>query len=77
MEATITGTTLEMLKKELSQLDECSIDIDGKNLRAGSCYYIGYNPLHVLYNTNCPESLKEKIESIISKYITADESSSH
>lgn len=65
---TIEPHALEMVKAELMQLDKENVLVDGKELKPSNCYYFGSNPLHVLYNTNCPESLKEKIETILEKY---------
>ena len=79
--AEITGTmcktiqphSLEMVKAELMQLDNENLLLDGKYIKPSNCYYFGSNPLHVLYNTNCPESLKEKIETILEKYSDTNE----
>ena len=65
---------LSKIKEELATLDRDSIPVNGKNLKASQCYHFGTNPLHVLFNTNCPKSLKEKIQSIIAKYVTHNES---
>lgn len=73
MPKVIEPHALEMVKAELMQLDEKNVLVDGKELRPSNCYYFGSNPLHILYNTNCPESLKEKIEHILEKYSDTDE----
>ena len=66
----------ENVRAELDELDSHLIDIDGKKLKPSQCYWFEVDPLHVLFNTNCPEGLKEKIQAIISKYINSDESPS-
>lgn len=73
MSKTIQPHALEMVKAELMQLDNESLLLDGKYIKPSNCYYFGSNPLHVLYNTNCPESLKEKIETILDKYSDINE----
>jgi len=67
---------LNQLRAELAMLDENKIQIDGAWLKPSQCYHVGTDPGHILFNTNCPESLKEKVQSILSKYITSDESRS-
>ena len=57
-----------MVKAELMLLDNYDLFVDGKHLKPSNCYYYSSSPLHVLYNTNCPDSLKEKIEDILEKY---------
>ena len=59
---------LSRVKNELAQLDMAMIDVDGVQLKPSQCYTFGLSPTHVLFNTNCPDSLKQRIESIISKY---------
>ena len=70
----IDESLLSKIKEELTGLDRDSIEINGKRLKASQCYHFGTSPLHVLFNTNCPQSLKEKIQSIIAKYVSHNES---
>jgi hypothetical protein len=56
------------LLAELDTLDKEPVEINGKQLKASQCYHIGVNPTHVLFNTNCPESLKEKVNTILARY---------
>ncbi|MBC7947285.1 MAG: hypothetical protein H7Y42_05355 [Chitinophagaceae bacterium] len=65
---------LERVKAELDLLDKELVDIEGNRLKPSQCYHFGVSPLHVLFNTNCPDSLKEKVQAILSKYIPSDES---
>jgi len=62
-----------LLQEELQQLDEELVLMGDQLVKPSSCYRFSGNPPHVLYNTNCPEALMEKIESILSKYKTPDE----
>ena len=64
----------EKVRAELDELDSNLVDVDGKKLRPSQCYRFEMDPLHVLFNTNCPEGLKEKIQAIISKYLNSNES---
>jgi hypothetical protein len=64
---------LDKVKAELNELDHQLVDVEGNQLKPSQCYHFDTSPLHVLFNTNCPDSLKEKINSILSKYISQDE----
>lgn len=66
---------LKLLNAELKQLNETFMVVEGRRINPGSCYHFESSPPHVLYNINCPQVLKEKIETILTKYITGDESS--
>jgi hypothetical protein len=50
--------------------------VDGKQMKPSQCYRIEMNPLHVMFNTNCPETLQVKINSILAKYLQSDETGS-
>ena len=55
---------LEKLKAELGELDRFHVEIDGKRLKPSQCYRFDIDPAHVLFNTNCPDELKKKVQSI-------------
>lgn len=65
---------LEKVKAELGELDQQFVEIDGKRLKPSQCYRFDLDPAHVLFNTNCPDDLKKKVQSILSKYLRSDES---
>jgi len=67
---------LYKLKAELDELDKNSIVVDGKQLRPSQCYRLDTDPAHILFNTNCPETLKQKLQAILLKYIPQNESRS-
>lgn len=69
MKNIIPDDTIEKIKAELIELDNSLIEIGGKQLKPSNCYYFEGNPAHILYNTNCPQALKEKIDRIILKYL--------
>ena len=58
----------ELFLEELEKLDEELIEVDGRKMKPSQCYHIGLDPIHILYNQNCPESLKDKINSILKRY---------
>jgi hypothetical protein len=61
---------IERIKAELSELDREMVTADGILLKPSQCYHFGSDPLHVLFNTNCPDELKQKVQDIISRHIT-------
>ena len=68
MRKSLSADAVSKLKEELGELEQYFIDIDGKRLKPSQCYRFNHEPVHVLFNNNCPESLKKKINSIIAKY---------
>jgi len=60
---------IERLQYELGELDRELIHVEGKMLKPSQCFRVGLDPLHILFNTNCPDTLKEKVQSILSKHI--------
>ena len=67
----------QLIKAELDELNKTYLKIDGGVLHPAACYYFNTNPPHILYNTNCPDILKEKIKAIVSKYRKDNEGSVH
>lgn len=56
------------IKQELAQFDHEMIEIEGARMKASDCFHFSTDPVHLLFNTNCPESLKDKITGIVRKY---------
>jgi hypothetical protein len=77
MHAVTDNEVLDKVKAELDSLDRELVDVNGNKLKPSQCYHFNINPTHVLFNTNCPDSLKEKVQAIISKYIPPDESGTY
>lgn len=73
MNTSFSPEIIEKVKNELDQLDLDSIEVDGVALKPSQCYHFGLSPAHVLFNTNCPDTLKEKVQSILSKYTDNNE----
>ena len=69
----IPENDLPKLKSELQTLDTAYVIVEGKQLKPSSCYYFSDNPAHILYNTNCPDTLRHTIEDILQKYVVDDE----
>ena len=65
----INKSGIERIKSELSQLDLEMVEADGVQLKPSQCYHFGIDPLHVLFNTNCPDELKQKVQDIISRHM--------
>jgi len=58
----------DQIRLALSHLDKEKIQIEGASMKPSECYHFSTDPLHLLFNTNCPESLKEKISGIVQQY---------
>jgi hypothetical protein len=58
----------EQFQQELEALDKDTIEVDGKQLKPSQCYHIGIDPTHILFNTNCPATLKDRINAILERY---------
>lgn len=62
------------LAEELEALDKELIPVDGLLLRPSQCYRFETDPLHLMFNTNCPDELKKRVESILHKHVPSHES---
>ncbi len=67
---------LILIKNELRALDDHSIEVNGKTLKPSQCYHIGVSPAHIIFNTNCPETIRQQVQAILNKYIKEDENRS-
>jgi hypothetical protein len=76
MPTTISPDMFIKIQEELKQLDNEPVIIDGIQLKPSQCYHLDTDPAHVLFNTNCPQSLKERIEAILDKYSQSNETGS-
>ena len=57
----------------LVELDRELVEIDGISIKPSQCYHLAADPPHVLFNTNCPDSLKEKVQAILAQYTDGNE----
>ena len=60
---------IERIKAELTELDRQMVNADGITLKPSQCYHFELDPLHVLFNTNCPDALRQKVQNIIARPI--------
>ena len=65
----INKFVVQKIKAELTKLDREMVEADGVQLKPSQCYHFEVDPLHVLFNTNCPDELKQKVQEIISRHI--------
>ena len=65
---------MERIRNELYELDTDLVDVEGKQLKPSQCYRFETDPLHVMFNTNCPEKLRVRVEEILAKYTSDNES---
>jgi hypothetical protein len=67
----------EMLKLQvaLAELDNERVEVSGQWLAPSQCYRVSENLPYILFNTNCPDELKKRIEKILSDYSSRNESS--
>ncbi len=67
---------VQQLTRELEALDEEMVELEGRQLKPSHCYRVNLDPVHVLFNTNCPDSLKEKVEALLTKHLGTREDDS-
>ena len=65
---------LDILVSELNELDNEVVEIDGTVLKPSQCYHFETDPVHLLFNTNCPDTLKQRVNAIIAKHLPDYES---
>jgi hypothetical protein len=58
----------QLLLHELEKIEEAVVVLDDKELKPSQCFHIESDPPHVLFNENCPESLKIRINEILRRY---------
>lgn len=61
------------IKLALHQLDKEKVDLDGIQVLPSQCYRLETDPPHILFNTNCPDSVRQKVEEILSNYTDKNE----
>jgi hypothetical protein len=67
---------IDQLRDDLDNLNREWMDIEGSELSANQCYHLETNPPHFLFNTNCPETLQQKLNGILHKYFPKHENGS-
>ena len=76
MKTPMSPEMITRVKNELAELDNVTVDIEGKQLLPSQCYHFEVDPAHVLFNTNCPDNIRSRVESILSRYTSTNEGSS-
>ena len=71
----LNPAVIEKLKQELKELDKDMIDLDGRQLKPSQCFHVSLDPVHIMFNTNCPDTLKEKVEALLTKHLGTGEAS--
>lgn len=64
----VDPTHNDLFLAELAALDHELVEIDGKQLKPSQCYHVEVDPVHILFNENCPPSVKEKVNAILTRY---------
>jgi len=65
---TQSGNMFSKAWAELKELDKEPVEFDGIRMKPSQCYTVSLNPPHVLFNTNCPDSIRDRVLAILSKY---------
>jgi hypothetical protein len=61
MQPTALSTeSVAKIKSDLAALDEHLLTIDGKQVKSSQYYHVELAPVHMLFNTNCPDKLKDR-----------------
>jgi hypothetical protein len=68
---------LDDLRDDLDQLNKEWRDIEGSQLSASQCYHFESDPPHFLFNLNCPDALRKKLEGLIFKHFPDENSLPH
>ena len=66
---------LQAIQEDLASPDRDLIKVNGKQLKASQCYHFETDPLHLLFNSNYPAQLRQKLNGILAKYIPGYEGS--
>jgi hypothetical protein len=65
---TQSGNEFSKVCAELKELDKEFVEFDGIRMKPSQCYTVSLNPPHILFNTNCPDSIRDRVLAILSKY---------
>lgn len=64
----VDKTWHEGLLQELEEMDRQPVTVEGVAMKPSQCYHIGAEPPHILFNTNCPQELKDRVNRLLLKY---------
>ena len=66
---------LDNLRDDLDLLNKEWRDIEGNPLSANQCYHFETDPPHFLFNMNCPDGLRQKLNGLLLKHFPEQVSS--
>ena len=70
MEYDESAIAIETIRRKLNELDEEVVAVDGGIfLKPSQCYHLSFHPYNLLFNTNCPEIIRKRVEEIFRRYI--------
>jgi len=72
----LMDSKLENLVHELEALENELVPVDGILLKPSQCYRFETDPVHLMFNTNCPDALRKKVQAILHKHLPSYESGS-
>ena len=72
MQSNTTTTNIERIQAELEALENQLVEIEGRSVKPSQCYRFETSPAHLMFNTNCPDNLRQQVQAILDKYL-ADE----
>lgn len=68
---------IDQLRDDLDTINREWRDIKASNLSASQCYHFETDPPHFLFNLNCPDALKKKLNEILYKYFPLNKNRLH
>ena len=65
-------TQRQLFEEELNLIEQAVVEVDGVQLKPSQCYHVELDHPHILFNENCPASLRERIEELLQRYTLDD-----
>ncbi len=65
---------IDQLRTDLDEINRKWRDMENSELSASQCYHFETDPPHFLFNLNCPDDLKSKLNELLNKYFPKRES---
>lgn len=66
-------THITKLITELNDPDRQLVTVDGRLVKPSQCFRYETDPLHYMFNTNCPKELKQQVQAIFKKHVLSHE----
>jgi hypothetical protein len=77
MKQLLSPLIIAKLNEELGELDKEMIQVNGRWVHPSNCYRVSENLPQILFNTDCPDELKKRVQDILNKYGMSDEGNPH